>query len=407
MGQSQYRKSLRVSERQREELLSQLDRVARGDEFALGSDDANRRQDKRWKFREPSMAMTVEHPAGGVARLIVGARNISAGGIAFLHGGFLHPRSRCRMVLNRLDGQREVVAGSVVNCRHVSGAAHEISVRFDHRIDPTNFVCIDQAPVETNDAQTLELPDLRGRILYVEDAQADQVLMRHYLEATGVTLTIVASAAEAAAKLAESTFDFVLADLNLPDAEGIAVVEQIRAANFKGSLAVVTAENSPSLYETLRAAGVAHILAKPYNPGKLHELIKRLHEELGVKPGSATIYSAYEGQPNMSDLILSYIQRAHELASELEEAVGANDLNAVRQVCLKLKGSAGGYGFNPVSELAAQAIESIDASRALESARQQLNLLSLMCNNLGLRRGKFIRRPDADDRSSFDKNLKL
>jgi signal transduction histidine kinase len=69
-------------------------------------------------------------------------------------------------------------------------------------------------------------------VLLIEDDLSYQRLIRAYLQEHGATyqLKIAASIAEGLAHVAADRFDVALLDLGLPDAEGIDVVEQLRAA---------------------------------------------------------------------------------------------------------------------------------------------------------------------------------
>lgn len=94
-----------------------------------------RREDRR-RYQPPQgIVLEVEHPGGSRARLLVRPRNISRGGVGFLHGGFLHDRSPCRVYLWLSDGGVFRVAAHVAHCRHVSGKIHEVGLKFATSVD--------------------------------------------------------------------------------------------------------------------------------------------------------------------------------------------------------------------------------------------------------------------------------
>ncbi|HPD29124.1 MAG TPA: PilZ domain-containing protein [Phycisphaerae bacterium] len=73
-------------------------------------------------------------------------RNLSQGGIAFLHEAYVYPETRCTVVLISATDQPIEVSGRVVGCRHISGKLHEIAMAFDRPIDAEDFrECIDEA----------------------------------------------------------------------------------------------------------------------------------------------------------------------------------------------------------------------------------------------------------------------
>ena len=139
MPRDSFNNLVRLSDSERDRLLDRLDRSGTRKPPAREGPAIDRRKDPRLEYREAEVPFVVEHPGGGGTWLLVAARNLSAGGMAFIHGGFLHLGSRCRLLLHRLDGERELIGGEIVNCRHVEGALHEFSVRFDRKIELSEF----------------------------------------------------------------------------------------------------------------------------------------------------------------------------------------------------------------------------------------------------------------------------
>ncbi len=144
MKKDEYRNTVRISDDERRRLLDELDKVQAVASEDVDPDD-NRRQDHRFTYRPGHISIAVEQPGGVTTRLSVSPRNISAGGVAFLHGGFLYTGSRCALRLGpQLKGTMEI-GGEIVNCRHIQGLLHDVSVKFDRAIDPSLFVQIDES----------------------------------------------------------------------------------------------------------------------------------------------------------------------------------------------------------------------------------------------------------------------
>ena len=120
---------VRLNSAERSKLLCRLD-------DAPGRAGRDRRRYKRWEYRMSDIAVLVQHPAGGTGRYLVCARNISAGGLSAIHGGYIHPGSECKIVLPRREGNPFAVNGVIVHCRHIEGSYHEIGIRFTQEIDP-------------------------------------------------------------------------------------------------------------------------------------------------------------------------------------------------------------------------------------------------------------------------------
>jgi CheY-like chemotaxis protein len=220
----------------------------------------------------------MEHPGGSVSRLLVCARNLSAGGMAFFHGGFLHPGTVCKIALRKRDGAVFAVAGMVVNCRHVEGAVHEVGLKFDQRIEPELF--LESRGISSDNVPTsLAVPNLHGSMLLV-DADPRTSLVGHHLRATGIEVSTVGSPVEALTALKKGQFDLAACDLNLKGHDGVEMIRKMRAGGFAGPIVVVTAETDEGRLAAAREAGAVHTLRRPHDPNALFALLAKLHREL-------------------------------------------------------------------------------------------------------------------------------
>ncbi|UOF00125.1 Hpt domain-containing protein [Bdellovibrio reynosensis] len=64
---------------------------------------------------------------------------------------------------------------------------------------------------------------------------------------------------------------------------------------------------------------------------------------------------------DLQDLIPQFVENRKKDIATLEELVEKNDLTAISQLAHKIKGAAAGYGFNELSDLAAQMEQSAKA----------------------------------------------
>ncbi len=133
--------ALRLSHADQQHILHQLDEAA--DQPVVVELRANRRY--RYVVRE-GLVLQVE---GTQVQFVVRPRNLSAGGIAVLHGSFLYPGTPCAIMLRELHGEQTLVEGRIVHCRCVHGRAHEVHIRFGEPIEIERFVDLRQARVVT------------------------------------------------------------------------------------------------------------------------------------------------------------------------------------------------------------------------------------------------------------------
>ena len=97
------------------------------------------------RFRRADVAVIVDHPDRIESAFIVCSRNISVGGIAVLHGGYVNRGARCRVGLVDRGGVTRWLPATAVNCRHVENTLHEVNIKFDQPITVTDFVTQEDA----------------------------------------------------------------------------------------------------------------------------------------------------------------------------------------------------------------------------------------------------------------------
>ena len=90
-------------------------------------------------------ALRVQHAEGPATSHLVRTRNISSGGVGFIHSTFLYPATLCHIALQTRHGESVALAGRIMWCRHIAGKSHEIGLRFAQLIQVDEFVADDQA----------------------------------------------------------------------------------------------------------------------------------------------------------------------------------------------------------------------------------------------------------------------
>ena len=109
------------------------------------------------------------------------------------------------------------------------------------------------------------------RILVVEDNEKNMKLFRDVLVATGFRALEATTGGEAVELAVEHTPDLVLMDIQLPDADGVDVLHQLRTDDRTAAIPVlaVTAQAMLGDHERFLAAGFDGYVSKPVNVGEL------------------------------------------------------------------------------------------------------------------------------------------
>jgi CheY-like chemotaxis protein len=370
------------------DLLERLDRQDRdlhGSPAASDRGNDASRRERRHSYARSGITVSIEHPGGGNTRITSHARCLWADGVCVLAAAFSYPKSSCTVTLISKDGDLLTANGVVGACKHVEGSLHELEIKFSKRIDPHLFF---EAPESDSAAAggPVDLSTLRGKVLYLDDADLDQRLLGHHLRGSKMELKFAKTPLEALERLRSGTIDIFLCDLHLGNGvAGIDVVREARSAGFTGPIVTLTAENSPDQLAAVKVAGSDHVLSKPYQKDVLIELMAKLNRQVGATGTDDLIYSSLDDQADMAELLASFISSAREIAEKLEGAIVAQDLTATRELCLNIKGSAIGYGFALLGSAAEEAIRVLDGTMSTDESKPRLRALILMCHRVALR----------------------
>ena len=138
---------------------------------------------------------------------------------------------------------------------------------------PPSDVAVSEEPV---DAALLQGVD----VLVVDDDEDARMLLQMTLSRYGAAVTTVASAGEALAAIDRAVPDVVLSDIGMPHEDGYDLLHRLRARPAEQGGAIpavaVTAYASAADRLSTQAAGYQAHVAKPFEPGDVARLVRRL-----------------------------------------------------------------------------------------------------------------------------------
>lgn len=321
-------RSLRFPDKYVDLILNQLDNEP------TGGRGASRRASKRFPYRMAAMPVKMQQPGSpNAAHYLVPTRNLSSGGVSFLHGGFVHNGTRILMQPVRQDGMWSDLVGKVVACRYIERGIHEVCVQFDKEIDPSEFC----AAAVTYD------------FLVVEDDDAIARLAEHHLAALNIDVTRARDGQEAVDAAKDSRFDCILMDMEMPVMDGWEAVRQLRASGYTGRIVAVTALNGPEDEQRCLEIGCNDYVPKPVMPGMFRKLLEGVNEE--------PLQSRFHDDADLKPMIADFCGSLPGLVRELKDLSDLADFTNLITVARRIRGAAGSFGFDPLAE-AAGAIES-------------------------------------------------
>ncbi len=331
------------------------------------------RRSLRVEFNVGQLVVTITHPNRHVAAYSVAPRNLSRRGIAFIHGQFIYVDSPCTVMMPTRDGKWVNVTGKVVGCRHLSGLLHEVSVAFKEDIDLTAFIDLtaeQQQRIDLEISRRLTPTDARTpsdavrQAMLVIDDMAVRRLVKLWLHQLGFEAAEV-EPQDVERWTHERGFDLVVIDMLADVGKGDRLIRKLTAAGFKGHIMAVSADGHDRQRGEAMKAGAEAFLEMPFTHLALQEAI----DALAKKPPHAAeaqpeaLYPSMTVDPLMRPLLEEFVGTLNDSASQLGEALKGHDQAGMLRLCRRLKGSGGGYGFEPISESAKLALLALEAEQ--------------------------------------------
>ena len=106
------------------------------------------------------------------------------------------------------------------------------------------------------------------RILVVDDSKAMRMIVRRTLRMAGFHHEIkeASSGAEALQALQSDPIDVVLSDWNMPEMNGLQLLQKLRSQGSKVKFGFVTSESSVDMRTAAGNAGALFVITKPFTP---------------------------------------------------------------------------------------------------------------------------------------------
>ena len=236
-------------------------------------------------------------------------------------------------------------------------------------------------------------------ILVAEDNEINQEVICTLMKRLGCNV-ILAKNGEAATQLAKNhIFDLILMDIQMPILDGLSAAQKIREFDHSTPIIAMTAHAMKEDFQKSREAGMNAHITKPIQLERLYTTLNNFitgPQHRSDKYSDTEETTQFEGeyyntgttddapfptpvwerllkinQINVDDALINiggdkkllislyqnYLKTAPQTRRELEDALAAQDMNTVFNICHTLKGSCGTIGENTIQSITHHIVE--------------------------------------------------
>ncbi|KQN94370.1 two-component system response regulator [Sphingomonas sp. Leaf231] len=119
---------------------------------------------------------------------------------------------------------------------------------------------------------------MTASILTVDDSASLRMAIRIALTGAGYSVTEAGDGVEGLAKAAESKFDMIVTDLNMPNMDGLTMIRELRNQPEQAGVPIIflTTESDAEMKAQAKSAGATGWLVKPFVPDQLVKVARKV-----------------------------------------------------------------------------------------------------------------------------------
>ncbi len=344
-------RTIRLCDDRVTEILNELDAAGTEWESANGG-----QRSPRYQYRIKALVVHMQQPGfSSAVPYLVPGRSISDEDLTFLHGGFVHPGTRCLVQLITSYGTWNNVNGSVTRCELVEGSIHEVVVRFDHAVDPEVY---SPEAVST-------------RVLLVDDDPTIVRLVKFHLGKLNAVTDLAENGEEAIEMALRRPYDLILMDVEMPVMDGFEATKQLRERGYTGAIVAATALTKPEDAAHCLDMGCDKYLPKPFSRDGLSAILDSLRQE--------PLFSTFHDDVSMVPLVREFASELPTRIRLMEEAILNDDVETVKDLARSLKAGGTSYGFEVITEVADVIEKGVFNRAPLSELKLDVDKLSRLC----------------------------
>lgn len=190
---------------------------------------------------------------------------------------------------------------------------------------------------------------LQGKILLVDDSKDNQKLIKLLLSSSAVDIVTADNGRQAVELALSADYDLVLMDIQMPIMDGMEATKMLRAAGFRSPVIALTANAMQEEKKLYLQIGCSDFLSKPIDRDAFFELLTRYLTAVNTNAPTDNDFDA-----SFQQLKREFIANLPVRLDNLLTAANAADYPGAANEAHKLKGIAGAFGYQHMTETAGQ-----------------------------------------------------
>ncbi len=262
------------------------------------------------------------------------------------------------------------------------GSIFEFCLNLGPAVDAKLITNIEQVSFEPDSPENSgDAMLLAGRILLAEDNKTNQQLIKMYLERMGASVSCADNGAIAVNLAMQNSYDLIYMDMQMPVMSGLDAVRELRAKAYSRPVVMLTANATYEDKSECLRVGADDFVTKPIVRQRLYEVTARYLRPAEKGVGTRIYSTLLESEPEMVELLEGFIVSLKAMYGEIIGSYQQGDTKRFRQLIHDLKGTAGGYGYPQLTQLASE-IEVQNRGDDAGSIPPLLDKLNVLCESI-------------------------
>ena len=197
-----------------------------------------------------------------------------------------------------------------------------------------------------------QLPEFTGRVLLAEDNPDNQRLISLYLKRLGVEFEIAGNGKECIKKISAFAPDLIIMDIQMPVMDGLTATQKLREQGYQQPIVALTANAMQHEQQQCFNAGCNDVCTKPIDQSDFVRVLSRHLKSTAKHENVSPIFSSLlQDDPEMGDIVVTFVNRLPEMTSEIIAAFADDDAEKMKLLIHNLKGTSGICGYNDIFEI--------------------------------------------------------